>query len=239
MKTNTYPILEQLETRRLMSATLVDGVLKIVGTPGNDRISVCVSPDDPKHIRLYVEAHSLNDFVAFKVSAVKRVEMYGLAGNDGLNVMNDEDHLFPVAVFIKGGRGDDNLGGASHDDTLYGGDGNDIVGGAGGNDRVYGQAGDDTLVGNEGDDVIIGGDGNDHASDDSGNNTIKGGAGNDGVLGGDGNDRIYGGAGDDYVGGYDGSDFVFGGLGADHFLLGDDPAERKDFSAEDTAEDFK
>jgi Ca2+-binding RTX toxin-like protein len=62
---------------------------------------------------------------------------------------------------MRGGAGNDNLGGGAGDDELRGGAGNDNLGGGDGVDELRGEAGNDTLGGDDGD-VLRGGKGNDY-----------------------------------------------------------------------------
>src|SRR4051794_37695554 len=79
MKTNCYAVCEQLESRRLLSATLIDGVLKVVGTEGNDRIDVEGSRTGGPIIVQINGART-----TFSRGPVHRIEVFGLDGNDRL-----------------------------------------------------------------------------------------------------------------------------------------------------------
>lgn len=98
---------------------------------------------------------------------------------------------------IRGGDGNDVLGGTAGADTIYGGLGNDVLVGGDGGDSLYGEAGNDTLVGGTGSDMLDGGDGNDRMIGFDGADTLLGGAGNDLLIGGGSHDVLTGGAGAD------------------------------------------
>lgn len=166
-------MLEVLEARRLMSATLgADGVLRVTGTAGSDHVRV--GDHFPTHDHhghgvghqiVVQENHSIQTFDA---GQVVRVLVDGGAGNDSLVAV----HLSRPAILI-GGAGNDALFGGDGGDSLAGGDGSDVVfGGAGndtlnggrGRDRLYGGSGDDTLLAEDGEvDYVNGGSGHDRA----------------------------------------------------------------------------
>ena len=104
----------------------------------------------------------------------------------------DENDLLTVidagSSYLVGGGGDDQIDGASSDDTLIGGSGNDTLVGYEGDDILYGEDGDDFLSGREGNDILYGGDGDDYLVGRNGDDTIYGGLGNDVISGRDGAD---------------------------------------------------
>jgi Ca2+-binding RTX toxin-like protein len=69
--------------------------------------------------------------------------------------------------------------------TIYGGSGNDNLGGA---------SGDNTLIGNDGNDNLATGSGNDYLSGGEDNDNLSGGGGNDILIGGPGDDTLTGGS---------------------------------------------
>ena len=96
------------------------------------------------------------------------IQMFGLEGNDNLN-LDESNGALPRA-------------------TIYGGTGNDVAAGGSGANSLFGEAGDDQLFGRGGADLLFGGTGND---------TLTGGDGDDQVFGEDGNDRLVWNPGDD------------------------------------------
>jgi hypothetical protein len=217
------------ETRAYITGAGVhNGVLQIVGTHCNDRVTV----NQVGKKLLMVHANFLKDrgkFRTFDLKGIQRIEIYlgdgndhaTIAGNICIPVMMDggagNDHLKAgrgPAVLI-GGSGNDKLIGSPSNDVIYGGDGNDIIQGNGGNDVLYGDAGCDVIYGGKGNDRIYGGDGNDIIHGGGGKDVIYGDAGCDVIYGSKGNDRIYGGDGNDIIHGGGGNDVLYGDAGCD------------------------
>ena len=146
----------------------------------------------------------------------------------------------PIANYISGTSGSDNILGTALADSINGFEGNDTISAGDGNDTVFGGLGDDTVYGGAGDDLIYDIDGLNLLNGDDGNDfiygagTLSGGAGNDlltafesvssALYGGDGddvltgglgNDTLSGGAGNDTLLGGDGDDILYGQAGAD------------------------
>jgi Ca2+-binding RTX toxin-like protein len=149
-------MIESLEARQLLAATLGGGVLRIVGTLRDDVVSTRIVG-----AKIVVSLNSKE--CRFPLSKVDHIIILGDKGNDFLT--NGAGH---IPARIDGGPGNDVLCGGLGNDTLIGGTGND---------RLYGQAGDDILSGCQGDDLLDGGDGND---------SLTGGIGNDTLYAGDG-----------------------------------------------------
>jgi Ca2+-binding RTX toxin-like protein len=208
-KWNSNPI-EQLENRRLMSATLVNGVLQAAGTNGVD--SMVLSLVEGSIDQVQVNINGAID--TFNLASIDRIEMRGLLGNDLLRVSNDNGQ-FPLGVFLNGGSGADEIIGSFLNDELFGGTGDDLIKGHRGNDFISGQDGLDELLGDAGLDRIFGGDFNDLLEGGLGNDILKGGWGDDLIRGGDGLDELWGNAGLDDLFGELGADFLNGGLGDD------------------------
>ena len=157
-----------------IKARVVDGTLRVSGTPFADQIALRVSPD---RTQLQVDAgddgtadatFDLNSFNAIVVKAGR--------GND-LVRLDTANGAFTTGTptFVYGGKGDDTLIGGSGNETFFGGSGNDFVDGNGGADTAFLGAGDDTFVWDPGDgsDVVEGGSGNDtHIFNGAGGNEI-------------------------------------------------------------------
>jgi len=150
---------EQLEDRRLLSGvTFAAGTLTVVGTEGDDTVSMVT--DDRKHDTLLV---TLNDTTrSFALADVKHIVVKARGGDDVV-LVNESYAAITADAFLSGGDGADLLVGGSGDDVIYGGAGRDTLVGAegddtllggGGNDRVLGQDGADLVGGGEGDDII-------------------------------------------------------------------------------------
>jgi len=162
---------EVLEERLLPAATLSGGVLRIEGTEGDDVIRVRQSSG-----RIEVVGLPL----VVTASAVVRVEVRGLGGNDVIRLDSralggTEDLLEPCSVW--GGDGDDSVVGAAGADQLFGGAGADTLAGGTGNDKVYGEAGDDRVSGQDGHDYLDGGTGRDVLDGGTGRDRFQGGGG--------------------------------------------------------------
>src|SRR5262249_49191693 len=140
--------LDSLEVRTVpageLTATLslVDSVLRIEGTPGDDQIHV-------RHENGAIRVDGINitltgddsPIVVPSVagSRVVRIEVAALQGND---VVQMHDTLLagesPVPMQIDGGADNDVAIGGLGDDTIFGGLGDDNLTGGGGQDLIYG-----------------------------------------------------------------------------------------------------
>ena len=247
--------IECLESRRLLSASVIDGVLTIIGTPGDDRIIVNEQAfgGRPKVFAIGIDpADSQRPNEAYQVPAegVRSLKVLALGGNDVVDLgiatyaVPAVVGITPVTVpaFVDAGIGNDDVFGGSAGDMLNGGFGRDSVHGGRGNDGLFGGWGNDTLLGDAGNDTLYGGYGNDLLNGGEGDDRLFGGAGNDllGIAGTmlpllpePGNDVLYGGLGDDSVLGGDGSDRIYGGPGRDRFWNGDSPSEMLDRTADE------
>ena len=166
---------ELLESRRMLSASLAKGVLRVNGTPADNAIHVSKSGNS---IVVSVDGVTQN----FKAGAVKSIRVIAGDGNDSVMIGPT------IASRINGGPGDDQLTGGKASDSIDGGDGNDTINGRGGDDTLIGGAGDDNLEGLAGNDSITGGDGRDNISGGAGNDLMNGDADTDPVSGGAGTD---------------------------------------------------
>lgn len=159
---------ESLEVREVPAATasLVNGVLTVRGSAGNDIIVVRRSGE-----RLIANGTG----VSAALSQVRSIKIDGLAGNDTIRLLADgaTGNGVPHRAVITGGGGND---------VIVGGDGNDSISGGGGNDTLSGGAGRDALYGESGTDTLDGGDGNDGLFGGANADTLTGGAGSDRFL---------------------------------------------------------
>jgi Ca2+-binding RTX toxin-like protein len=220
-------MLEFLETRKLLSASLnSEGLLKVEGTPNADVIDV---HREGTHVIARV-----NDHVdSFGLADVKRIQIFGYAGNDRLT-----EHELNVPSTIFGGDGNDWMLGAAGNDVFYGGGGHDAMDGGRGADQFNGGLGFDLVtyearttrvvvsmngVADDGSpataaalgerdnvkkdiEAIAGSQGNDLLYGNELNNRISGAGGNDVIWAGKGNDTAIGGLGNDEIRGQDGDD---------------------------------
>lgn len=147
--------LDRLEQRTLLSTALINGLLTVKGTPGDDQLVVRLK----KNGSGLIQVNDNGRLKAFVGSQVQSVLMYALAGHDRLTL----DAALPAT--LSGGAGNDELSGGAAGDVIWGDDGHDRLcsnGGAGGNE-LHGGNGDDTLVGGAGDNAHYGFDGGDGA----------------------------------------------------------------------------
>ena len=237
----TTSLFENLEQRRLMSTTLVNGILTVTGTAGNDRLEA-----DMLNGEIYVIENGLlgGGFGGiFNASQVTKVVFHGMDGHDTMIAHpelarqadfwggNGDDSMYgniqPNYMFGAAGRdycwaegGNDSLAGGADNDLIYAGYGDDLVSGYEGDDLIFGGVGNDTIYGDIGHDTILGEDGNDWIRADSGWDLVYGGNHNDTIYGGWDNDRLYGEAGNDWISGEDGNDTITGGAGNDSMYGG-------------------
>src|ERR1051325_719577 len=169
-------MIESLESRFLLSVVLRGGILKIIGTDGNDRIQLS---HPSQNMLLATPSRTVVDFNGkqfnFKTSAIKRITIDGRAGDDlvqvgvsgSFNVCGAFHPPYPVPfqpsipTLLIGGNGSDTLIGGSGKDRMYGGPGSDNLYGGTNDDRLRGGAGDDVLTGGAGHDRLLGQAGND------------------------------------------------------------------------------
>ena len=187
-------------------ATLVNGILTINGTTGNDRISI------GRKKQQYAVTVNRNTQV-FSTGSVTQMILYGYAGNDSIALA---DTVF-AASNIDAGAGNDTVAGGSGNDVINGNDGNDTITTGEGRNTVAGAAGNDTITGGQDRDRLYGGDGNDSLIGLGGKDIVVGDAGTDVLVGGTSNDSLYGGVGDDILNGNNGADLIDGGAGTDSY----------------------
>ncbi len=143
-------MIERLEKRNHLSATLTGNVLTIVGTTRSDDIAIAAG-------RETFVVHDNGTQTAFATRQVRTIRVFGLAGDDSIIV----SPRLTIRCSIEAGTG------------------NDRIGGGAGNDSIFGERGNDTLVGNSGNDYIDAGADDDVIEAYTGVNVVHGGAGND------------------------------------------------------------
>ena len=173
--------IEQVESRRLLSATLNGRELEIVGTAGDDVVTVWVNK---AATRVIVQDNGVES--SFRASRVRALEIDTFAGNDLITL---GENLF-LGGDIDAGAGNDTVFGGSGNDDIDGGDGDDVLYGNAGNDEIDGDAGNDALYGGLGNDDLEGGTGTDRLLGGSGRDTLEGGQGVDQLVGGSGSDAF-------------------------------------------------
>jgi Ca2+-binding RTX toxin-like protein len=203
--------LEQLESRRLLaSVDLVSGALTVIGSQGDDEITVSLNASNTSQLTV-----QMNDTVHnFNVSAVDSIVIIGRLGNDLIKVSN-VNGVVPFAVFMRGGDDKDSLFGGSYDDTIYAGNNDDELHGGKGDDSLFGEDAKDDIFGGDGNDVVFGGYDDDRIYGGAGEDFLKGGPDNDRISGGNDDDELYGAEGNDSLLGEDGNDLLAGGVDDD------------------------
>src|SRR5687768_6967254 len=120
----TTEAMQNLESRRLLSAAVVDGVLTVEGTDAADQIVVSLNTVDPLVTKLDV---TLNGVVSsFDLSAVTGISVSGGDGDDVITI-SEAGGAVNLAAKLLGGNGQDVLSGASGNDSLEGGNGKDVL----------------------------------------------------------------------------------------------------------------
>jgi len=130
------------------TAYLTDGILHILGTDQNDRVSITATRGE-----LRVDANFLgkSKLSRFPLAGVQRIEISLAGGNDVASV----HPRVQIPVLMDGGAGNDSLTGGLKADILIGGDGSDKLNGGDGNDLLIGGQGSDGLNGGLGNDMLI------------------------------------------------------------------------------------
>jgi hypothetical protein len=187
------PLIENLEQRRFLSATLDEGVLAIVGTHKADNITLTIDSNTRDQVSVRI-----NGFLRrFALTDIEQINIQAGQGDDFVQIDPGKRNLnMPTRIYGSGGN--DTLIGGYGKDRIYGGSQNDRIFGNSSRDVIYGEAGQDTIDGGQGSDAIFGG--ND----------------NDSLIGGPGVDTIHGDDGNDFIDAKDGTtDSINGGLGDD------------------------
>ena len=167
-------VIEQLEGRRFLAAggaTLLGGVVRVLGTEAADQIAVARVTTKHADV-LRVRVNGVKSYFASK--AVRGIDVIAGGGDD---VVAAEGVVCPMTV--DAGRGHDTIAGGAGGDRLNGSLGDDEISGGAGNDVMVGGAGDDTIMGGKGDDALWGGENNDRLTDRLGDNQFGGGGGQD------------------------------------------------------------
>jgi Ca2+-binding RTX toxin-like protein len=156
-------------------ARVVDGTLRVTGSPFADKIVLRISATDPNQLQVDVNADGSADDT-FDINSFASIVVDAGRGNDFVQ-LDTAKGAFTTArpTVVDGGSGDDILLGGSGNELFLGGSGNDFVDGNGGADTAFLGAGNDTFVWDPGDgsDTIDGGTGFDtHVFNGSSGNEI-------------------------------------------------------------------
>ena len=134
-----------------VGAAVVDGVLTVSGSVGNDVIKfVPKGKQSAEGATMKVFINGVNQGV---FTGVNSIEVDALAGNDIVHLAGS----IRVPATVLGGEGDDRIKGAKGGDMLVGGPGNDHLNGHQGRDVLIGGEGVDRVLGGPGEDVLISG----------------------------------------------------------------------------------
>src|SRR4051812_18265014 len=118
---------EELESRRMLSAELRGDVLIVEGTSDADLIGI-TSRDGGTTLRVTVNGER----AYFTAADVREIDVYGYRGSDDIEI---ENSVVSIDAMIEGARGDDTLLGGGGNDSIYGNTGHDSLLGGNGNDR--------------------------------------------------------------------------------------------------------
>jgi hypothetical protein len=144
-------------------ASVIEGTLRISGSPHADRIALRLSALDSNLIQVDVDDNGSADFTIDR-GTFDSIDV--AAGNGADTVRIDQvNGVFTntESTRLAGDNGDDTLVGGSGNEVFVGGRGNDAVDGNQGADTAFLGQGDDTFVWDQGDgsDVVEGGRGSD------------------------------------------------------------------------------
>jgi Ca2+-binding RTX toxin-like protein len=155
-------------------ARVVDGTLRVKGSPFADTIVLGISGTDANQLQIDVNGDRSADDT-FDINTFASIVVDAGRGNDFVQ-LDTANGAFTTArpTIVAGGKGDDTLLGGSGNELFFGGPGNDFVDGNGGADTAFLGDGDDTFVWDPGDgsDTVEGGSGFD-------THVFNGGSGNE------------------------------------------------------------
>jgi uncharacterized delta-60 repeat protein len=140
------PVTRALVVSATPGVTLVQGVLTITGTDGDDDIKVNPGGGAPE-IKVFLNGAQTT------WAGVTSIVVYANAGDDRVQIAGGI--TLPVVAF--GGAGDDRLKAGGGPSILVGGDGDDTLLGGAGRDVLIGGRGADLIGGNGADDLMIAG----------------------------------------------------------------------------------
>ncbi|MBC8105610.1 MAG: hypothetical protein H7Z14_03390 [Anaerolineae bacterium] len=142
--------LESLESRRLLSVTLEQGVLTVTGTEQADQLAVGRN-------QTMIVVNDNGTASQWNPAEVTSIVVNGLDGNDQIAILPGV--IKPIAInaglgndAVQGGPGRERIFGGAGEDMLRGGGGGDLMEGGEDNDRIVGGAGPDHMIGNAGND---------------------------------------------------------------------------------------
>jgi Ca2+-binding RTX toxin-like protein len=181
--TNVHAHNTSFKAAGINAPTLSQGVLKIEGTNGADKIALRLQNGDPAILQVDFGDDGSADF-SFRRENVAKIEL-DTGNGDDLARIDETNGIFSdtIPTTLDGGNGNDTLTGGSGAVTLLGGNGNDNLVGGNGAETLDGGNGNDTIDGNRGNDVALMGNGDDTFVWDPGD-------GSDSIEGGNGSDTM-------------------------------------------------
>jgi RTX calcium-binding nonapeptide repeat (4 copies) len=165
----TSPVMiEPLEPRQMLSASLSNGTLTVGGDSGPNTILLKMAGGGAS-VKVMVDG----DAQKFPASQVTQVDVSGGPGKDYIAI-KEATGAFTIPALLNGNGGGDTIIGASGADTLISGNGKDSLQAGSGANVLEGGAGKDSIVGGSGDDLLQAG---------SGPSVLTGGGGYDTIVG--------------------------------------------------------
>jgi Ca2+-binding RTX toxin-like protein len=238
-------LLAPARARAGVSSEVVEDVLSVTGTDGNDVVQIACAGGD-------VTVNDRNPGTGRAAcSDIRRIVVRALGGMDLVDLRGvlPVDFTTLAGTRAVGGGGEDTLYGSPFDDELSGSDGNDRLYASGGTDVLDGGGGSDDLRVDTAGDVVLTDTsltalegsariaafeqatlrslgravrfdlrafrGRTWAYAAGGPDVLLGGPGMSGLFGGPGGDRLIGRDGEDYLSGNDGPDVLRGGGATD------------------------
>lgn len=169
-------MIERLEARRHLDASLDSGVLTVRGTGKSDRIIVSQAENWPYDVRVTRNGSNWGIFNGGMWGIT--IVVYGANGDDTI-VVTDMIEIKNQRIYGDGGN--DRIIGSTGTNQFFGGSGGDRITGSLGPDYIRGGSGADTLFGDEGDDFLYGEGGNDKLTGGRHGDVLSGGKGVDSV----------------------------------------------------------
>jgi hypothetical protein len=129
-----------------VNAEVVDGTLRISGTPFSEQIALRLDVLDRNQLDVDVADDGSADFT-FDASTFAAIDVEARGGVDTIRI-DEVNGSFTTteSTRIEGGNGNDTLLGGSGAEVFAGGNGNDLVDGNGGADTAFLRRGDDVFV---------------------------------------------------------------------------------------------
>jgi Ca2+-binding RTX toxin-like protein len=135
--------IEALESRTLLTAIIINGILTITGTKNAD---VYVLSQDKSNV--YVSENGVGP-TPFAAAQVKSIQIDLGSGNDQVSMQKKNGtQAVRIRALLIGGKGNDTLRGGRGADTLSGSDGDDWLDGNTGVDLMIGGPGIDPIIPN-------------------------------------------------------------------------------------------